>query len=110
MGKRPTRGGWEGGAPEAEAGRGGSRTRSGGRRRRTGGVAGGNGVSGSVDGGFREASSGGEPGGRAWGAWRKSLIWEMTGTAWSEYTSHLLLFDFSGSTFFRVSWVYLARV
>jgi hypothetical protein len=60
MGRRPTRGVWGSGAPEARASRGGSRPRSGGRQRRTGGVAGGEGVSGSVDGGFREAGGGGE--------------------------------------------------
>jgi hypothetical protein len=60
MGRRPTRGVWGSGAPEAGAGRGGSRQHSGGRRRRTGGVAGGEGVDGSVDGGFQEAGGGGE--------------------------------------------------
>jgi hypothetical protein len=45
---------------EAEVGRAGSRPRSRGRLRRTGGVAGGEGVGGPVDGGFREAGGGGE--------------------------------------------------
>jgi hypothetical protein len=58
MGRRPTRGGWGGGALEAGAGRGGSQTRSEGRRTR--GVAGGEDVGGSVDDRFREASGGGE--------------------------------------------------
>jgi hypothetical protein len=55
MGRRSTRGVWGSGAPEAGAGRGGSRPRSRGRRRWTSGVAGGEGV-----GGFLEATGGGE--------------------------------------------------
>jgi hypothetical protein len=47
-------------SPEVGAGRGGSRPHSESRRWRTGGVAGGEGVGGSVDGGFREAGGGGE--------------------------------------------------
>jgi hypothetical protein len=58
MGKRPMRGVWGSGAPEAEAGRGGSHPHSEGRRRQTGGVAGGGGGEGVS--GFREAGDGGE--------------------------------------------------
>jgi hypothetical protein len=60
MGRWLTRGVWGSGAPEVGAGRGGSHPRSEGRRRRTSGVAGGEGVGGSVDDGFREAGGGGE--------------------------------------------------
>jgi hypothetical protein len=90
MGRRPM----QGGAPEAEAGRGGSRSHFEGRRRRTGGMSGGDGVGGSVDGGFWEAGGGGEyrgaeDGGRC-GSQRSG---RMTTTEEEEDTSRTMVAD-----------------
>jgi hypothetical protein len=66
MGRRPTRGVWGSGAPEAVAGRGGSRLRSGGRRR-------GGKVRALAD--FREAGGGGKSHGAEDGGAAKGGGW-----------------------------------
>jgi hypothetical protein len=87
--RRPTRGLWGSGAPEAGAGRGGSHSRSGGRRRQTGGVAGGEGV-----GGFREAAGGGESRGAEDGGHRgRRRSGRMTATAAAEDTTTTMAAD-----------------
>jgi hypothetical protein len=88
------RGLWGSGAPEAGAGRGGSRPRSGGRQRETDGVAGGEGVDGSVDGGFQEAGSDGESRGAEDGGHRR-MQWSgrMTAVAEEEDTTTTMAAD-----------------
>jgi hypothetical protein len=85
MGRWLTQGVWGSGALEVGAGRGGSRPRSEGRRRRTGGVAGSEGVGGSVDDGFREPAGGGESrGAEDGGRRRRQWSGRMTAVAAKE--------------------------